>query len=128
MRLTLFLLADEFGVSRLAPQTPIPAWAWEGSWVSITRTPSELSLVCPASRIPPEVQAERGWRCFQVLGPLAFEQVGVLASVASPLADAGVSLFVVSTYDTDYIFVKARDLPAARAALRNAGHRIQEKP
>ncbi len=120
--LTLSVLLEEFGVCRLGSADEIPDWAMSEPYFSITRAPEELSIVCPAACIPEETPAERGWRCLKVHGPLDFVQTGVLLSLAKPLAEAGVSIFAVSTYDTDYLLVKGGDLRRAIAALRLAGH------
>jgi hypothetical protein len=119
---TLLLLEGSFAVCRLAADAPVPAWATTGAFSSITRTPDELSIVCAEEAVPEGVQCERGWRCLRVAGAIAFSVVGVLAALAGPLAEAGVSLFAVSTFDTDYLLVKEQDLSAAQAALRRSGH------
>ncbi len=124
-QMTLELLADRFAVCRLAPQAAIPSNLEGGSFFSVTRTESELSVVCPESQgLPGEI--EGGWRCLGVEGPLDFAPVGVLAGLSQPLADAGISLFVISTYDTDYLLVKEDQLDAAIAALRTAGHKVSD--
>ena len=125
--LTLFLSPDEMIVARLPADAPIPAWAMAAPFLSITRTPDELSILAPAVDIPDDVLAERGWRCLQVAGPLDFALVGVLASLLGPLQRAGVSVFVLSTYDTDYLLVKEKQLARAISALRDAGHVIANK-
>ncbi len=117
------LLPDTYAVVRLGPSDPIPTWAARSSGlVSITRTVDELSIVCLQSSTLLDVRVERGWRAFKLHGPFPFEQVGVLASFAGPLARAGVSVFVISTFDTDYILVKAVHLEHAIQALAAAGH------
>lgn len=117
------LLADRFAVCRLAPEDEVPAGLDNSTLLSITRTPSELSIVCrELPDLPGRVEA--GWRCLVVEGTLEFHQVGILASLAHPLAAAGVSIFVVSTYDTDYLLVKQYKLEMALAALTRAGHTI----
>jgi hypothetical protein len=123
--LQLELLAGTFAVCRLDPGAAPPPWA-AGSFVSLTRTDAELSVVCPAEGVPAGVPAEGGWRALRVRGPLGFGMTGVLASLASPLASTGVSIFVVSTYDTDYLLVQERDLDRARHALVRAGHELGE--
>ena len=80
--------------------------------------------MCPAASIPEGSVAERGWRCLKVHGPLDFSQTGILSSLAEPLAKAGLGIFAVSTYDTDYLLVKANELHKAVRALRQAGHRV----
>lgn len=94
---------------------------------SVTRTPDELSVVIAESAVPPEVRAEREWRALKVAGLLDFGLVGVLASLTAPLASAGVSVFVLSTFDTDYLLVRDPDLPRAVAVLRDAGFTIEEE-
>src|SRR3954467_3755517 len=120
----LIVLPHEFAVARLGPADAIPPWAMDAPIASATRTPEELSIVCAASHMPPQVPAERGWRCLRVAGTLDFAMTGVLASIAGPLADAGVSIFVISTYDTDYILVREPVLPVAIAVLTAAGHDV----
>lgn len=115
------VLAGVYAVCRMAPGTPVPTWA-AGEFVSITATEDELSVICPAERVPASVQAERDWRVLQLMGPFPFSAVGVLASLAIPLARADISLLAVATYDTDYVLVKAGSLDAALHALADAGH------
>ena len=90
----------------------------------MTRTEDELSLVVPEEKVPEVWKAERGWRCLKVEGPLDFGLTGILASLANPLADAGISIFALSTYDTDLILVPERELEQARGALEGAGHLV----
>jgi hypothetical protein len=120
------VLPEPLAVCRLPAAARVPSWALElhESFVSITRTPDELSIVCPDEAVPPDVeQAESGWRALKVPGPIPFTEVGVLAGLAAPLAAAGISLFAVSTYDTDYVLVKEPDLERALAALGAPGGR-----
>ena len=123
--LTLVLLKDAFAICRLGGDAPLPPWAAAGRFFSITRTADELSVVCRHDAVPDGVLCERGWRCLRVTGAMPFSAVGVLASLTAPLAEAGISIFAVSTYDTDYLLAKEVDLPAAVEALRQAGHTIQ---
>jgi hypothetical protein len=122
--LRLRLLEGRYGVARLAPDQPVPEWA-SGVFVSITRTEDELSIVCDEESIPSMITAERGRRCLALAGPIPFEAIGIAASLTTPLAAAGVSLFLVSTFDTDYVIVKEEALERALAALRGAGHSIE---
>jgi len=113
-------------VCRLAPGSEIPEWAFSGGgFASVTRTADELSLVCAESAVPDGIQCERGWRIFTIEGPLDFALTGILVSVAQPLAEAGVSIFAISTYDTDYVMVKEQDLEKAVRALEAAGHWVK---
>jgi hypothetical protein len=124
-RLTLALLPGTFAVCRLDPNEAVPAWATRGSFFSVTRTANELSVVCPQQAVPEGVRRESGWRCLRVVGTLDFSLVGVLASLLTPLAEAGVSVFAVSTFDTDYLLVREAGLERAMQALGSAGHDIR---
>ena len=94
--------------------------------LSLTRTAGETSVVCEARLVPDDARSERGFRALRVDGTLAFQETGVLVSLASPLATAGVPIFVVSTFDTDYILVASLRLGGAVEALRKAGHSVTE--
>jgi len=119
------LLPGELAIVRLPPGASVPAWALEPSaFASITRTGDELSVVCAEARVPPGVTAEPGWRAFKLHGPFPFAQVGVLVAFASPLASQGISIFAVSTFDTDYVLVKADRVDRAIDALVAAGHTL----
>ena len=122
---TLGVLAGTFAVCRLPPDAGVPAWAGVSPFLSVTRTGEELSVVSPGAAVPAGVRCERGWRCLRVSGTLDFNQVGVLASLLVPLAGAGVSVFAVSTFDTDYLLVKEADFEQTLAVLQQAGHSIQ---
>lgn len=98
--------------------------ATAGSFFSITRTADELSVVCRQDAVPEGVVCQRGWRCLRVAGTIPLSVVGVLASLAAPLAEAGISAFAVSTFDTDYLLVKDKDLKAALESLRAAGQLV----
>jgi hypothetical protein len=127
--LELTLLSERFAISRLAADAPIPAWATEGSFFSVTRTGDELSVVCELSRVPVGVQSQSGWRVFKVHGPFVLTEIGVLSALATPLAEAKLSLFAISTFDTDYLLVASETLSAAVTALERAGHKIhRSKP
>jgi len=98
-----------------------------GSFFSLTRTPTECSYVTEDYLVPPEATAvNAGWRALMVHGPLDFSLTGVLASIAEPLAAAGVSIFAVSTFDTDYVLIQESHLASAMDALRAAGHEVSE--
>ncbi len=125
MALTLAVMPDLFAICRLDGDAAIPTWAKTCDFYSITRTRDELSIVCLQHRVPSDVRHEAGWRCLKVEGPLDFALVGIMASLTTALAQAGISLFAVSTYDTDYLLVKDNDLERATGALAAAGHRIR---
>jgi uncharacterized protein len=121
MSLVLRLLEGELAILRLAPDAGVPSWLNSGKpLVSVTRTVDELSIVCPACLVPDGAACEAGWRAFRVEGKMDFSAVGILAAVLNPLAQAGISIFAISTFDTDYILVRGDALERALTALR--GH------
>lgn len=122
LSLTLSVLPQTFAVCRLDPAAEIPAALLPSGFVSITRTADELSLVLPEEVVPGTWRAERGWRCLKVQGPLDFALTGILAALSTPLAQAGISTFALSTYDTDYLLVRAADLDRALCVLAGHGH------
>ena len=122
--LTLSVVEGFYAIAKLSTDAAIPEWAMRGPFFSVTRTADELSLVVAESSLPTETQASRNWHLLKVHGPFAFNEVGVLAALANPLARLGVGIFVISTYDTDYLLVQQDDVPVAVEALEHAGHRI----
>lgn len=122
--LDLSLVPGTFAICKLKSDEPIPLWATAGSFFSITRTSDELSIVCRQGSSPTDIKCESGWRCLRVIGTIPFTISGVLASLTSPLAEADIPIFAASTYDTDYLLVKAGDLGRAIESLRRAGHTI----
>ncbi len=121
---TLSLLGARLAVCRLGAQADIPAWATRRPFFAITRTADELSIVCAAEDVPAAVKHDAGWRVFKVEGPFDFALTGVLVSVAQPLADAGIGILAIATYDTDYVLVKEAQVQLAIQALRAQGHTI----
>jgi hypothetical protein len=124
-RLSLVVLDGIFAVGKLEPDAPLPSWATACSLFSITRTDDELSVVCRQDTVPAGITCERGWRCVRVAGTLPFSAVGILASLTTPLAEARISVFAFSTFDTDYLLVKEAELEAAVEALRQQGHTVR---
>ena len=122
----LSLLAETFTILHLAPDAVVPEWATQGQFFSITRTSDELSVIAETALVPDRLRTEVSWRVLKVHGPFDFTEVGVLASLVGPLAAAGVSVFTISTFDTDYLLVHSRQLRDALAGLRNAAHTVQE--
>ena len=122
--LRLVALPEPLAVCRVAASDAFPAWLPVRGFVSVTRTAAELSVVCAADAVPSGIRGERGWRALAVQGPLDFGLTGILASIAAPLAQAEISIFAISTFDTDYVLVKAERLGDAMEALRRTGHRV----
>jgi len=126
MDLTLLILPDTLAICRLPPDAPVPQRPEGATFWSITCSDTETSVVLPENLAPAHWVAERGWRVLKVAGPLDFGLTGVLASLAVPLAEAGVSIFAVSTYNTDYILLREKDLEKARRVLTRSGHSMRD--
>ena len=123
-RLTLELLPDTLAICRLPGSATVPGWAAPRGFLAIVRTPRELSVTCAAELVPTDVVATRDWRALEIKGPLEHALVGILLAVATPLAQAGVSIMPIATYDTDYVLVRVPQLELAMATLRAAGHTV----
>ena len=123
-QLSLSLLSERLAICRLGPNEAIPQWVFSMSFWSVTRTDEELSVILPEELVPSSWKAEKGWRCLKVLGPLDFSITGIIASLTTPLAEAGVPIFAISTYDTDYLLVRNGDVDRAKEVLIEHGHRI----
>jgi hypothetical protein len=122
--LKFFLLPETFAICRLHGDAGIPAWAVTGMFFSITRSPEEVSIVCPQSNVPERTRCHRGWRCLKLEGNFDLSMTGVISSVADPLAAGGVSIFVISTFDTDYLLVKNDSLETAIQILSQQGYPV----
>ena len=117
-KLALSILPDKIGICHLDKNAPMPDWAQgESNFTSVTRTISELSIILPQEKIPAGILAENDWRVFKVQGPLGFSLTGIVASLARPLADEQISIFYVSTYETDYLLVEDKNLAKAKEIL-----------
>ncbi|HEX3232878.1 MAG TPA: ACT domain-containing protein [Gemmatimonadales bacterium] len=127
-RLPLELLEETLAVCRLPVDAALPDWADGASrFLTVSRTGEELSITAIQSIVPAGVRCERDYRALRVKSPLPLDLIGVLAAIADPLAAAGLSIFAISTFDTDYVLVKARDLEPALAALERAGHQVSRQ-
>ncbi len=122
IKLTLSCLSEHFAICRLEADARLPSWAEAGDFTSITRTVDELSIVCGSRDVPAGIRCEKGYRCIKVEGPLDFALTGILASLTTVLAQASISAFAVSTFDTDYILVKEDQMEKAVQALSKEGH------
>lgn len=121
------MLDSEFSVCRFDRNAILPVDLFvSGNFTSITKTQDEISIVVESARIPQGDYVESGWRMLQIEGPLSFDMIGVLSSISAPLTEAKISVFVISTYDTDYILVKESNLDLARTVLQSAGFSIYQ--
>jgi len=123
-RLTLRLLPATFAICRFEPDAAVPVWFPRRGFAAMIRTEGEFCVYCDESAVPQGVRAARGWRALQFVGPFDFSETGVIASVAGPLAEAGISISVLATYDTDYLFVRSEALESAAEILQAAGHHV----
>lgn len=121
-------LTSDFAVCRLNPHDPLPQWGLAGEFFSLSRSGRELSLTCEAALVPPGVRAEGPWRALELEGPFDFALTGILASVLTPLAQAEIGIFALSTFDTDYVLVQSSHFAHAVRALRAAGHTVHLPP
>ncbi len=122
--LTLSILPYHLAVCRLSPDFTLPRWLFAFPFWSVTRTADELSVVLPEENVPEEWKSEKGWRSLMVGGPLDFSLVGILAALAASLASAGIPIFALSTFDTDYLLVKEQDLFRAVETLTASGYQV----
>jgi hypothetical protein len=119
----LHVLDDRLALVRQAADAPVPAWIGGHDLLAVVRTRRELSLVCREDTVPANIaEVERGFRAIAVVATLDFAEIGIVASLAVPLAEAGISIFGISTYDTDHILVRDERLDDAKRALIAAGH------
>ncbi len=123
--LTLTVLPELYAICRLDSKAPVPDWATNGDFVCIARTADELSIVCREVQVPQGTTCEPGWRNLKCEGPLDYSLTGIVASLAEPLANAGVPIFPIATHDTDYILIKERHLETATRALTAYGHHVR---
>ncbi|MEH7255500.1 ACT domain-containing protein [Neobacillus niacini] len=121
----LKILELTFSVIKLSPTETMPSWVTNCDVFSITRTNEELSIVCPSECLPTNEdfkEVENDWKCIKVEGILDFGLTGILASLANPLAENKVSIFAISTFNTDYFLVKSHSIEKARLVLESEGH------
>jgi len=115
-------LPGPYAIVRLAPDSPVPAWATRGDFISITRTADELSIVCPADNLPPDVHSPHRWICLKLEGPFPFSQTGVLLFFIEPLSKNDIPIFAISTYETDYVLIQEEFETSAFRVLAASGH------
>ncbi|WP_078554365.1 ACT domain-containing protein [Bacillus alkalicellulosilyticus] len=122
--MNLVILDELYSVIKLSTTDDVPSWAGKGEFVSITHTNEELSIVCPTVNVPDDnlIEMEPDWKCIKIEGPLDFSLTGVLSSLATPLAENNISIFAISTFNTDYLLIKLHSVEKAKVVLENAGH------
>ena len=126
MDLELLLVEEELAICRLDPAEPVPKWATERTGLSaVVRTADELSVVCDEGRVPDGIEASGAWRALRVAGALDLSLTGVLIALLAPLERAGIPIFAISTFDTDYVLIPGGRCDEAVAVLESAGHTIR---
>lgn len=123
-KLTLKLLKEKYGVARLERENEVPNWAFKGEFYSITKTQDELSIVSLEENIPLDIKCERNWRILKIEGPLDFSLVGILSKISSLMAENNISIFAISTYDTDYILIKESNIEKAIGILKKDIYKV----
>ncbi len=125
--MTLTLYPETFAVCQLSKKASLPDWALSGRFFSISKTEDELSVVCETSLVPEGTKGDLDWRAFKLHGPFAFNEIGIVASLTVPLAKAKIGVFVISTYNTDYLLVKEENVKKTLRVLRSNQHEVLEK-
>ena len=115
-------IRGSFAICRLPAKSPVPEWAMHGDFFSVTSSAQEVSIVCSELQVPPSIACEGEWACLKLEGPFPFSETGILSSFIQPLAEHGIPIFALSTFDTDYVLVKHESVEKALAALHAAGH------
>jgi len=110
----------------LPASAPVPAWALEGAFISVSRGDDELSVVCPQEKVPTGVKTDSGWTCLKLQGPFPFSETGILSSFIAPLSANAIPIFAISTFNTDYVLIKEEFWEKALSTLQNAGHTFAE--
>lgn len=122
--LPLELVPGVLAICGLPPEAPLPGWTSGAAFCTVSRTLEELSITIDQARVPPDIRSELNYRAIRVAGVLPPDLIGILVAIGTPLAEAGLPIFAISTFDTDYVLVRMADLETALEALRLAGHRI----
>ena len=125
VNLVLSMLSETFTIHKLSPDASTPEEILKSNYYSISKTENELSLVCSEVIKVQSLQSSKGWKCIKVKGPLDLNLTGILAGISDILAQANISIFAISTFDTDYILVRSKDLPSARIKLKKGGYKFE---
>ena len=125
VNLVLSVLSETFTIHKLSPDVSIPEEILKSNYYSVSKTENELSLVCSEVIEVQSLQSSKGWKCIKVKGPLDFNLTGILAGISDILTQRNISIFAISTFDTDYILVRTHDLSSATTKLRQAGYKLE---
>ena len=125
LNLVLSVLSETFTIHKLSPDVSIPEEILKCNYYSVSKTENEVSLVCSEVIEVQSLQSSKGWKCIKVAGPFDFNLTGILAGISDILAKRNISIFAISTFDTDYILVRTQDLTSARTTLKQAGYKLE---
>ena len=125
VNLVFSVLSETFTIHKLSPDVSIPKEILKSNYYSVSKTENKLSVVCSELIEVQSLQSSKGWKCIKMKGPLAFNLTGILAGISDILAQANISIFAISTFDTDLILVRSQDLSSARTQLRKAGYKFE---
>ena len=125
VNLVLCVLSETFTIHKLSPDLSIPEEILKSNYYSVTKTDNELSVVCSELIEVKSLQSSKGWKCIKVAGPLDFNLTGILANISDILTKGNISIFAISTFDTDYILVRSQDLSSARNKLMKADYKFE---
>lgn len=117
MKLSLEILPYDLSICQASPSADFPLFSIKSEFLSVTKTPEELSIICESQSVPEGLECESGWAAIRVIGPLDLSLIGILADLSSLLAEADISIFAISTYETDILLIKSEMLPEARKVL-----------
>lgn len=123
-KLNVKVIAGQYAIAQLPPDSDIPAWATGNGFVSISLAEDEITVVCLEEQIPADIRADRNWACLRTIGPFDFDTAGIVHSLISPLSSNGIGVFVVCTYDGEHLLVANKDLDQTKKYLTNAGHNL----
>ncbi|MGE5108708.1 MAG: ACT domain-containing protein [Sphingobacteriales bacterium] len=124
-QLRFVVLPGTYSLCRLSPIEKIPGWIFNSSFYTVSKTPDELSVVCETEFVPADIKKNTGWKMLRIDAVLDLSLTGITAKFSAPLAEAGVNLCVIATYDTDYVMIQEEKLAIARTALNNAGFIVE---
>jgi len=122
--LELHVLPGRMAICRLGPEEEAPLWAHSGVLSSVTRTEAETTVICREEKVPAGITCSKRWYCLRIGGVLDFSETGILSTLTAPLAGEGIPVYALSTYSTDLILIKDKDLSRAVRVLSGAGHRV----
>lgn len=128
MTFNLTVLEKKYSIYKFQKGSVLPEWVYSSEFCSVTKTDEELSVVtAQTDHISDWVDCSKDWRILKIEGPLDFSLIGVIADISAIFKEVKISVFIISTYNTDYILVKEKDLDSSIASLHNKGYNIRKE-